>query len=590
MAWVVERIAEQRLLWNLRGQTAATAAHPQDMTFEQVMTLVRRKLQRDYDRHRLWLVIDTLGLIASGAADAGARVRTSWRTTSRSAWSVTGCRCAAPRRACTASPGPAGRVRRSTSCARWRCSTRMPATCACTTSPPVSACSTWPTFFARVIPPKRDPETTSERPVRKDRPYSDSSAHRTTSRPDFCQPRARRHTIGRSEAARTCRAPRVPARRRRRHRHRGVAGIQDAAPGDITFLANPKYEKTLRRHPAPRRSSCATTRRPRRARCCARAIRISPSPAPSASSPRPGGRPPASIRLRPWPRTRGLARRCRSAPSSRSARRRRIGDRTVDLSQRHHRAGRAHRQRLRHPFERRASASASRSATASSCRTASSSAATATASSGAATARTRRSRRWRRWSSRTTSSWAPTRPWTGRRSARRASVPATKIDNLVQIAHGVTIGRNVLMAAQVGIAGSTELGDDVIFGGQVGVGGHLTIGRGAIAVGQSGVTNSLDAGARWSPATRPSTAATGGGVGRFPPSAGTEAPHRRAGGARGRTDGRATAAALEGHPSDSMSLLATIVIVASAAAASAGNPASHLPPIASSSCRAPIFA
>jgi len=70
----------------------------------------------------------------------------------------------------------------------------------------------------------------------------------------------------------------------------------------------------------------------------------------------------------------------------------------------------------------------------------------------------------------------------------------TKIDNLVQIAHGVTIGRNVLMAAQVGIAGSTDIGDDVVFGGQVGVGGHLTIGKGAIAVGQSGVTNSLDPG------------------------------------------------------------------------------------------------
>jgi UDP-3-O-[3-hydroxymyristoyl] glucosamine N-acyltransferase len=69
-----------------------------------------------------------------------------------------------------------------------------------------------------------------------------------------------------------------------------------------------------------------------------------------------------------------------------------------------------------------------------------------------------------------------------------------KIDNLVQIAHGVKVGRNVLMAAQVGIAGSTDIGDDVVFGGQVGVGGHLTIGRGAVAVGQSGVTNSLDPG------------------------------------------------------------------------------------------------
>lgn len=71
----------------------------------------------------------------------------------------------------------------------------------------------------------------------------------------------------------------------------------------------------------------------------------------------------------------------------------------------------------------------------------------------------------------------------------------TKIDNLVQIGHGVTVGRNVLMAAQVGVAGSTDIDDDVVFGGQVGVGGHLTIGRGAVAVGQSGVTNSLDPGA-----------------------------------------------------------------------------------------------
>ena len=67
MGWVVERIAEQRLLWNLRKHTAAVAAHPQDMTFEQVMTLIRRTLQRDYERHRRWLIIDALGLIVSGA-------------------------------------------------------------------------------------------------------------------------------------------------------------------------------------------------------------------------------------------------------------------------------------------------------------------------------------------------------------------------------------------------------------------------------------------------------------------------------------------------------------------------------------------
>jgi len=58
MAWVAERIAEQRLLWNLRGETAATAAHPDDMTFAQVETLIQRTLQQDYERHRRWMVID----------------------------------------------------------------------------------------------------------------------------------------------------------------------------------------------------------------------------------------------------------------------------------------------------------------------------------------------------------------------------------------------------------------------------------------------------------------------------------------------------------------------------------------------------
>lgn len=69
----------------------------------------------------------------------------------------------------------------------------------------------------------------------------------------------------------------------------------------------------------------------------------------------------------------------------------------------------------------------------------------------------------------------------------------TKIDNLVQIAHGVVLGRNVLLAAQVGIAGSTVVGDSVQFGGQVGVGGHLSIGDRVKAVGQTGITNSVDA-------------------------------------------------------------------------------------------------
>ena len=66
IAWVAERVAEQRLLWNLRRQTAVEASHPSDMSTEQVLTLIRRMLQRDYERHRRWLVIDTLGLVVSG--------------------------------------------------------------------------------------------------------------------------------------------------------------------------------------------------------------------------------------------------------------------------------------------------------------------------------------------------------------------------------------------------------------------------------------------------------------------------------------------------------------------------------------------
>jgi UDP-3-O-[3-hydroxymyristoyl] glucosamine N-acyltransferase len=70
----------------------------------------------------------------------------------------------------------------------------------------------------------------------------------------------------------------------------------------------------------------------------------------------------------------------------------------------------------------------------------------------------------------------------------------TKIDNLVQVGHNVRVGRDVLLAAQVGISGSATLEDRVTLGGQVGVAGHIVIGRGAIAAGQSGVTNSVEPG------------------------------------------------------------------------------------------------
>jgi UDP-3-O-[3-hydroxymyristoyl] glucosamine N-acyltransferase len=70
----------------------------------------------------------------------------------------------------------------------------------------------------------------------------------------------------------------------------------------------------------------------------------------------------------------------------------------------------------------------------------------------------------------------------------------TKIDNLVQVAHGVSIGRRVLLAAQAGIAGSSVLEDDVVLAGQVGIAGHLRIGRGVVATAQSGVPSSVPPG------------------------------------------------------------------------------------------------
>jgi UDP-3-O-[3-hydroxymyristoyl] glucosamine N-acyltransferase len=70
----------------------------------------------------------------------------------------------------------------------------------------------------------------------------------------------------------------------------------------------------------------------------------------------------------------------------------------------------------------------------------------------------------------------------------------TKIDNLVQIAHNVKIGRRCLIIAQVGISGSTVLGEYVTLAGQVGVVGHIEIGDRAIVIAQAGVPKSLEGG------------------------------------------------------------------------------------------------
>jgi UDP-3-O-[3-hydroxymyristoyl] glucosamine N-acyltransferase len=79
----------------------------------------------------------------------------------------------------------------------------------------------------------------------------------------------------------------------------------------------------------------------------------------------------------------------------------------------------------------------------------------------------------------------------------RASIGQTrihagaKIDNLVMIGHGSSVGEDTLLCSQVGLAGSTHVGKNVILAGQVGVAGHCTIGDGAIATAQSGIPSDV---------------------------------------------------------------------------------------------------
>lgn len=70
----------------------------------------------------------------------------------------------------------------------------------------------------------------------------------------------------------------------------------------------------------------------------------------------------------------------------------------------------------------------------------------------------------------------------------------TKIDNLTHIGHGSTVGRDTLLCAQVGLAGSTRVGNQVILGGQVGVAGHLTIGDRVMATAQAGIPGTIEPG------------------------------------------------------------------------------------------------
>ncbi|MFQ5508901.1 MAG: UDP-3-O-(3-hydroxymyristoyl)glucosamine N-acyltransferase [Leptospirillia bacterium] len=68
----------------------------------------------------------------------------------------------------------------------------------------------------------------------------------------------------------------------------------------------------------------------------------------------------------------------------------------------------------------------------------------------------------------------------------------SKVDNLVQVAHNVQVGRGCLLTAQLGISGSAVLGDYVVTGGQVGIAGHVTLGDRLVVAAKSGVTKDMD--------------------------------------------------------------------------------------------------
>jgi UDP-3-O-[3-hydroxymyristoyl] glucosamine N-acyltransferase len=82
----------------------------------------------------------------------------------------------------------------------------------------------------------------------------------------------------------------------------------------------------------------------------------------------------------------------------------------------------------------------------------------------------------------------------------RASIGETriargaKLDNMVHVGHSCTVGEDTLLCAQVGLAGTTEVGNNVVLAGQVGVAGHCKIGDGVMAVAQSGIPHDVPAG------------------------------------------------------------------------------------------------
>jgi UDP-3-O-[3-hydroxymyristoyl] glucosamine N-acyltransferase len=85
------------------------------------------------------------------------------------------------------------------------------------------------------------------------------------------------------------------------------------------------------------------------------------------------------------------------------------------------------------------------------------------------------------------------------RGANRDTIigEGAKIDNLVQIGHNVVIGRHAVLVAQSGVSGSSAIGDFAALGGQAGIAGHLTVGAGAQVAAAAGVMTDIPAGERW---------------------------------------------------------------------------------------------
>ena len=102
MGFVVERIAEQRLLWHLRKATEVCARIPADMQQAEADRVIRAMLKKDADHHLKWMLIDFALLVLSAPLIVRARARTCRASISRSRSSATSSRCAAPNRVCRA--------------------------------------------------------------------------------------------------------------------------------------------------------------------------------------------------------------------------------------------------------------------------------------------------------------------------------------------------------------------------------------------------------------------------------------------------------------------------------------------------------